>query len=95
MSMRASAADDCGAFVRIAPGAVSAQRDFGRAGCKKSKIADAAAKPLISLETAKENPWNSLEKAWKSLEFPWKSLDLPWKGLEKFGALIALVVGSV
>jgi hypothetical protein len=40
---------------------------------------------LISLKTAKEYLWNSLEKAWKSLEFPWKSLDFPWKGLEKFG----------
>jgi hypothetical protein len=45
---------------------------------KKGKIAGVAANPLISLETAKENLWNSLEKAWKSLDFP-------WKGLEKFG----------
>jgi hypothetical protein len=60
-------------------------REFGRGGFEKGKIIGAAAKPLISLETAKENVWNSLEKAWKSLEFPWKSLDFPWKGLEKFG----------
>jgi hypothetical protein len=51
---------------------------------KNAKSAGAASNPLISLETAKENVWNSLEKAWKSLEFPWKSLDFPWKGLEKF-----------
>jgi hypothetical protein len=51
---------------------------------RQGKIA-AAAKPLISLETAKENVWKSLEKVWKSLEFPWKGLDFAWKGLEKFG----------
>jgi len=60
---------------------------------KKGKIAGVAANPLISLETAKENLWNSLEKAWKSLEFPWKSLDFPWKGLEKFGPIPPVILG--
>jgi hypothetical protein len=40
---------------------------------------------LISLKTAKENVWNSLEKAWKSLDFPWKSLELAWKSVQKLG----------
>jgi hypothetical protein len=62
---------------------------------KNQNSALCARKHLISLKTAKENPNYFLGKVWKSLEFPWKSLDLPWKGLEKFGALIALVVGSV
>jgi hypothetical protein len=39
-------------------------------------MTDFAAKPLISLETAKEKLWKSLEKAWKSLDFPWKSLEI-------------------
>jgi len=51
---------------------------------------------LISLGTAKEKIWKSLEKlgkAWKSLEFPWNflgiSLEFPWNflgiSLEKCG----------
>ena len=40
--------------------------------------------PLISLETAKEKVWKSLEKFGISLEFPWKSLEIlgkAWKSL--------------
>jgi hypothetical protein len=60
---------------RRSPGAVATRGEFGRAGKKKGKSPGAGDNPLISLETAKENVWNSLEKAWKSLEFPWKGLE--------------------
>ncbi|MGD1015857.1 MAG: hypothetical protein ABR863_05375 [Roseiarcus sp.] len=86
-SARASAsaaAADRFAIARRLPCALWARGEFRRGGCKKGEIAGVAANPLISLETAKENVWKSLEKAWKSLEFPWKILDFPWKGLEKF-----------
>jgi hypothetical protein len=45
------------------PSALWVRGEFGRAGFKNGKIAGAAVKPLISLETAKEKPWNSLGKA--------------------------------
>jgi hypothetical protein len=66
---------------------VRAQREgnSGAEASRNAKSAGAAANPLISLKTAKEYLWKSLEKAWKSLEFPWKGLDFCWKGLEKFG----------
>jgi hypothetical protein len=41
--------------------------------------------PLISLETAKEKVWKSLEKFGISLEFPWNFLGKVWKALEKRG----------
>ncbi|MGD1015149.1 MAG: hypothetical protein ABR863_01730 [Roseiarcus sp.] len=83
-SARASVSAAAGDRAAFAGRALESWR-FGRAGCKKGKIVGFAVKPLISLETAKENLWKSLEKAWKSLEFPWKSLGFPWKGWEKFG----------
>jgi hypothetical protein len=64
------------------------RRREGKSGVealKNAKSAGAAASPLISLETAKENVWNSLEKAWKRLDFPWKSLKILGKSLEKLG----------
>ncbi len=42
--------------------------------------------PLISLETAKDKVWKSLEKFAESLEFPWNFLGKLWKSLEKLGA---------
>ncbi len=41
--------------------------------------------PLISLETAKEKVWKSLEKFGISLEFPWNFLGKVWKSLKKLG----------
>jgi hypothetical protein len=45
------------------------------AQAKKGKSAGAGDKPLISLETAKENVWKSLEKAWIFLGKAWKNLN--------------------
>ena len=83
-SARASASAAAAGRSAIAGRALDS-REFGRGGFTKGKIAAVAANVLISLETTKENVWNSLEKAWKSLEFPCKSLEFPWNGLEKFG----------
>jgi hypothetical protein len=45
---------------------------------------------LISLETAKEKIWKSLEKFAKSLEFPWNFLGKVWKSLKKLGVTAAV-----
>ncbi|MGD0185269.1 MAG: hypothetical protein ABSC25_08460 [Roseiarcus sp.] len=42
--------------------------------------------PLISLETAKEKVWKSLEKFGISLEFLWKSLEILGKAWKNLGS---------
>jgi hypothetical protein len=69
----------------------AAYRRAARRGRDEAKIGEDAIparptdNPLISLETAKEKVWKSLEKFGISLEFPWNFLGKVWKSLEKRG----------
>ena len=65
-------------------GAATTRAELRLGGFENGEIAVAAAKPLISLKTAKEFVWKSLEKLGKVWNFLGKSLDFlgkAWKSL--------------
>jgi hypothetical protein len=70
----------------------AAYRRAARRGRDDAKIGENAIparptdNPLISLETAKEKVWKSLEKFGISLEFPWKSLEILGKAWKSLGS---------
>ncbi|MFZ1962235.1 MAG: hypothetical protein WAU78_01975 [Roseiarcus sp.] len=58
---------------------------FNAAGLQRAKWPGVADKPLISLETAKENVWNFLAKSLEKFGFSLEKFGNPGKGWEKLG----------